>query len=292
MANPLDRSWYNTLVDDDGSGTTGTPWNKAAVDALMDSVDASLVPLVANPVPGDLAFATNATLARTTADGADTGSLSLAGGGNGAVNRGASLVVHGNEHASAPGVVQIFTGQAAAPMVQLSRADFQPLLQVLSATGVLNLPFGRVQFPATPNPSADLYTIDDYRELPWSPIFVGSGGQSGQVYDLQEGSGVKVGRQVTLWGRLRAATLGTLSGTIRIGGLPIPVGAVGGGTITYWSGVSSPFTYMTLLILTSPSVAEFYFAPTAGAQSLSTLSAANIVPGFYVAFTLSYFAAS
>src|SRR5262245_13937178 len=44
---PLDRTWYNTLVDDSGSGTDGTVWNKAAVDALMDDVDAALAPLEA-----------------------------------------------------------------------------------------------------------------------------------------------------------------------------------------------------------------------------------------------------
>ena len=41
---PLDRTWYNTLVDDDGSNTVGTLWNKAAVDSLMDAVDAALLP--------------------------------------------------------------------------------------------------------------------------------------------------------------------------------------------------------------------------------------------------------
>ena len=38
----LDRTWYNTLVDDDGSNTVGTVWGKDDVDALMDAVDASL----------------------------------------------------------------------------------------------------------------------------------------------------------------------------------------------------------------------------------------------------------
>jgi hypothetical protein len=38
----LDRTWYNTLVDDDGSGLTGSVWDKADVDALMDAVDAEL----------------------------------------------------------------------------------------------------------------------------------------------------------------------------------------------------------------------------------------------------------
>lgn len=39
---PLDRTWYNTLVDDDGSALTGTPWDKSAVDSLMDAIDAAL----------------------------------------------------------------------------------------------------------------------------------------------------------------------------------------------------------------------------------------------------------
>jgi len=41
----LDRTWYNTLVDDDGSGMTGSVWDKADVDALMDATDAELVRL-------------------------------------------------------------------------------------------------------------------------------------------------------------------------------------------------------------------------------------------------------
>jgi hypothetical protein len=38
----LDRTWYNTLLDDDGSGMTGSVWDKADVDSLMDAVDAEI----------------------------------------------------------------------------------------------------------------------------------------------------------------------------------------------------------------------------------------------------------
>jgi hypothetical protein len=38
----LDRTWFNTLVDDDGSGLTGSVWDKADVDSLMDAVDAEI----------------------------------------------------------------------------------------------------------------------------------------------------------------------------------------------------------------------------------------------------------
>src|SRR4026209_2096244 len=39
----LDRTWYNSLTDDDGSTRVGTLWNKAAVDSLMDAVDAEVL---------------------------------------------------------------------------------------------------------------------------------------------------------------------------------------------------------------------------------------------------------
>jgi hypothetical protein len=37
---PISRTWYDTLVDDDGSGTTGSVWDKADVDSLLDAIDA------------------------------------------------------------------------------------------------------------------------------------------------------------------------------------------------------------------------------------------------------------
>jgi hypothetical protein len=45
----LDRTWYNTLVDDSGDNTSGTLWNKAAVDSLMDAVDAAILPATTAP---------------------------------------------------------------------------------------------------------------------------------------------------------------------------------------------------------------------------------------------------
>jgi hypothetical protein len=49
----LDRTWYNTLIDDDGSNTVGTPWDKADVDALMDAIDVALAAVAggAGPFP-------------------------------------------------------------------------------------------------------------------------------------------------------------------------------------------------------------------------------------------------
>jgi len=44
---PLNRTWFNALVDDDGSNTIGTVWNKTQIDALLDSVDALVGPKTA-----------------------------------------------------------------------------------------------------------------------------------------------------------------------------------------------------------------------------------------------------
>jgi len=41
----LDRTWYNSLVDDDGSGMTGSVWDKADVNSLMNAIDAEIARL-------------------------------------------------------------------------------------------------------------------------------------------------------------------------------------------------------------------------------------------------------
>ena len=45
----INRTAFNALIDDDGSNTIGTPWNKAQIDAvLMDPTDAELARLATN----------------------------------------------------------------------------------------------------------------------------------------------------------------------------------------------------------------------------------------------------
>lgn len=39
----VDRAWYNTLVNDDGSNTVGTIWDKAAVNSLINAIDSDTV---------------------------------------------------------------------------------------------------------------------------------------------------------------------------------------------------------------------------------------------------------
>jgi hypothetical protein len=41
----LNPAWFNALVDDTGTGTTGTVWNKATIKGLTDNIDAELTRL-------------------------------------------------------------------------------------------------------------------------------------------------------------------------------------------------------------------------------------------------------
>jgi len=42
MGTPINRAPFNALADDDGSNTTGSPWNKAAIDGvLLTPIDAA-----------------------------------------------------------------------------------------------------------------------------------------------------------------------------------------------------------------------------------------------------------
>jgi len=159
MAAPLDRSWYNTLVDDDGSGQTGTVWDKSQVNALMNTIDSAFVSHVDR-----------------------TGTPAL-------------------------GQIAVFTD-----------AD------TLRGDALLTPPNGQIKFPTTQVASSDPYTLDDYREQPWTPTILATGSASGQTYSKQQGTYTKIGRRITASFWVALSAKGTLTGDIAIGGFPYPPG--------------------------------------------------------------------
>jgi hypothetical protein len=119
---PLDRTAYNTLVDDDGSGTTGTIWSKARVDDILDAVDAYLLLLPtlagANVFAGANSF---------------TSTLSQTFSGTGAVG-----AVLGNTHASGYGVKIIGASDATRYALTVNKHnDLVTFLQVLGDGSVI-----------------------------------------------------------------------------------------------------------------------------------------------------------
>lgn len=248
MANPLDRTWYNTLIDDDGSGTTGTIWNKAAVDGLMDTVDVSLAPVVANPVPGGLVFSTDASLVRSTADGADSGQLTLAGGGAAAVSRGAMVTVHGNEHASQPARIIEHLGTSPSAHWAVRRSDGLTVCTI--GENGLVAPYGGVYFAPTMPVSADNNSLDQYqKKTAFTPALAAAGGLSGQTYSYQKGFAAKIGPLVIAQFVMAVSNKGTLAGGVGIQGFPFALDtavALAPMATLAWSGLAVATGEMSL----------------------------------------------
>jgi hypothetical protein len=78
----------------------------------------------------------------------------------------------------------------------------------------------QIAFNATQNASADANTLDDYEEGTWTPVIGGSGGTSGQAYTTQTGSYVKIGQLVIATFNVVLSTLGTVTTSAQIQGLP------------------------------------------------------------------------
>lgn len=76
-----------------------------------------------------------------------------------------------------------------------------------------------LQFPATQAASADANTLDDYEEGNWTPTIVGGTVAGTGTYTVQVGRYTKIGRDVTITGRV-TWTAHTGTGVMRIGGLP------------------------------------------------------------------------
>ena len=86
-------------------------------------------------------------------------------------------------------------------------------------------------------------TLDDYEEGTWDPTYDGSTTNPTCTYDQRNGSYVKIGRLVTISGRLRTDSVSGGSGNLRVSGLPFAVsgdagerGYVGISASSSWTG--------------------------------------------------------
>lgn len=89
-----------------------------------------------------------------------------------------------------------------------------------------------IVFPATQVPSDDVHTLDDYEENSWTPSWYATGGGAAASVTAA-GRYVKRGRWVKVSGSLQAMR-GTLSGSLRIDGLPFA--ATSGAGLTWYAG--------------------------------------------------------
>ena len=292
MAAPLNRTWYDSLVDDDGSGTTGTIWNKAAVDGLLDSVDASLAPVVTRsggPSSDQLALFHSSDAIkgspRITADDANGGIL-LDGPGY------VYLQLRDTTRPANDRVVRLFNAGGALYVRALDDAGGESAAAVIfHRDGRLTLQRGQVTFPTGQISSADPYTFDDYREGVWTPGWGGTGGQSGQTYSVQDGQYTKFGRAVFCTGRMYLTGAGTINGNPVITGLPFPaLGSFTPGALTV-AGGSLGIPFASLAGKVYGQSCEVAYTPPGGLAYYALLPGSALTAGLDFFFQLVYHAA-
>jgi hypothetical protein len=149
--------------------------------------------------------------------------------------------------------------------------------------GVIQVSNG-ITFPATQSASSDANTLDDYEEGTWTPSIGGDatyGGDRGGRY-------VKVGKVVTVWGKIQITTKGTGSATT-ISGLPFTsanLGLESSGSTTYYSSLAVNVITPQASVATNSTSVQFYSATSAGTSLGSTSSIFG--DGSRIYFTVTY----
>lgn len=104
----------------------------------------------------------------------------------------------------------------------------------------------------------------------WTPIITASTSASGQTYTTQAGSYIRSGKLILAYGRITLSAVGTLTGTVRIGGFPVACNATANLHPTI------VFGYCGALTATVVSVQGFMTAgTTAGDLYIRTAAAAT-----------------
>ena len=289
MANPLDRTWYNTLVDDDGSGTTGTIWNKAAVDGLLDSVDASLATVVdktGGPVANQIAIFNDADTLKATGNliADPAGGLWLDSATY------AYLQLRDNAQPADGGIFRIINANGSLTICALTNAGAVLSTVEIARTGRVSLYSGQLSFPAVQNPSADPYTFDDYREVNWTPTIGGTGGQSGQTYNQQFGWSRKGAGLVTAGFFVWLASKGTISGNVMIRGFPFQSlsGTAGAVCALTWSNLTSGVVSLQGVLDAGTAAMSVLGIPAASPHANLPLSETYLGAGTYISGTVQY----
>lgn len=211
----------------------------------------------------------------------------LYGGSIGAGNYGTrSLHIFDNAYASSAGYKFSGTGYAsayyqvagehnwrstAATGVAGGAASFTTVLSLAGVGKTFALQGGSsntgvgISFPATQSASSDANTLDDYEEGTWTPSVGGTatyGGDTGGRY-------VKVGKSVTIWGKIQISSIGTGS-TTTISGLPFTAqnsGLEANGASGYYAGTAVNVIAPMSVIDAGTALLRFYSTTTGGTGS-------------------------
>jgi len=106
-----------------------------------------------------------------------------------------------------------------------------------------------IDFSATSG-SGTSELLADYEEGTWTPVFGGAGGTSGQSYGAQKGYYTKIGRQVFCSFQCEFSAEGTVSGNLRLTGLPFTQNSdtYGSGYLNQMSNLGSNYINGTIRV--------------------------------------------
>ncbi len=123
-----------------------------------------------------------------------------------------------NPEFSASGQLSVMVGasEGAAPSIEVLKLT-STSLAVLGLTDISAATAGQIKFPATQNASSNANTLDDYEEGTWVVTF--TAGTSGTITlnsSNNELSYIKIGSQVTIFGRVLISSVSSPVGSIQI----------------------------------------------------------------------------
>lgn len=135
-------------------------------------------------------------------------------------------------------------------------------------------------FPGTQVASANANTLDDYEEGSWTPTIGGSGGQSGQVYSVQIGRYIKMGRLVVVTGFVGLSTVGTITTNAEIKGLPFTASNAdanlyGAGSFSYFTGLATNWSSLGLQWRNNEAILRFVGIPGTQGTAVTFLAQAD-----------------
>ena len=165
-------------------------------------------------------------------------------------------------------------------------------LTKVSSAG-LNINAG-LPFPATAVAVADSNTLDDYEEGTFTPTLLGASGEA-SYSGTPGGHYTKIGRMVYCAVALGISGMNTLSGTLRIGGLPFTVGdnyaasaleAVG--TIGFIQGMTNAVSSIAIVAYNGTTTALWFMIDGTGATDITESQPADIDDDMNLRASITY----
>lgn len=137
---------------------------------------------------------------------------------------------------------------------------------------------------------------EEYAEGNWTPVLGGSGGTSGQVYVVQYGRYVKVGRLVTAYFFVQMSTLGTLTTAAQIQGLPFVTENVTfqhpSVTIGYWTNFTNGFGHVSGYVVPNDTAISLTGSPVGTPTGMANIVQADLANTTILKGSISYVASS